>query len=116
MTKTILLILALLPALAGAEVFRCKDANGRTAYQARPCPEGVATGIDDRRDNFVPDIHALTALEKAREEMAKARDEIWERKRKCWECERIKNDIYNYQAIWPQITEEWLACRRQWCE
>ncbi len=34
------LVLLLLPAMGHAQLFKCKDANGKVAYQETPCPTG----------------------------------------------------------------------------
>lgn len=53
-TKILLLALCLLPSVAGAEIYKYTDENGRTRYSDHPPANGKATKLDVRRPGAEP--------------------------------------------------------------
>ncbi|MGZ8251165.1 MAG: DUF4124 domain-containing protein [Methylophilaceae bacterium] len=59
---TLLLVLSMLPALAAAEVYQCKDAGGKTSFSDRPC--AVGSSMESAASKSPTNVPAESAVSK----------------------------------------------------
>ncbi|RTL39439.1 MAG: DUF4124 domain-containing protein [Burkholderiales bacterium] len=62
------LLLMALAASAGAQVFKCVDASGKTAYQSQPCPESTKSSqVDVRSVSSLPTLSGIGSASEIRQ-------------------------------------------------
>lgn len=107
----------LFPLKASAEIFKCKDINGKTTYQEQPCLAGKSSIIkrappvnDFDRQQAEQRLIAIKENEKARKKLI-AENEEKERKLKLEHETKEKLELERQQAI--RIENEKLNLMRQ---